>query len=621
MFSKLNVLWHQYAKHHTNSQKFLLSLGSLFVYIIIFLIFYPQQTVSITTFTVLPIALVSWFYGLRIGIIIGMLSFVLNTILLNIVEHSLDSIIDAGIVSNFIVLMIIAIIVGKISDKYHQLERDQAQLIQDHELLTVTIDNIPIEVFAKDKQSRFIFANAPTREKLKATRHEDYRGKSDFDYYDNREIAQHYFDDEQDIIRTGEPLINEEYARTDPNGNIVWGLSNKTPLYDKESNIVGIVGINQNITERKQMEEILRQSEASLLMALEAAEMRTWHWNLLTNQVTAKGVDLPGFVKSDYQITYEEFLESIHPEDRNRLKKAFNNVIENGVVYDVEYRLTSPEGNIIWIASKGDVERDEDQNPIAINGISFDITKQKQADKQRMELTLERERRQLLANFITQASHEFKTPLSIISTSTYLLQNIDDLEKQKSYFEKVNEQVKNITLLIENLTTLSTLDSGVTIPMDAINLNQLINDIFESKQVSGSTQGIDSILDLSDEAIYVRGDVDYLEQAITHIWDNAINHTPANEHITIRSLIVDNTAVVEISDTGHGINSDDILHIFNRFYRADKAGSTRGFGLGLPIAKVIIERLGGQIEAISEVGDGSLFRITLPLIQQTTSAT
>lgn len=623
MLSKINALWLQTAKHNSNSQKLLLSLGTLLLYIILFALFYPQQNISITSFTALPVALIAWFYGLRIGVIIGLLSIGLNTVLLHIVGYSgFGVVVDAGGGSIFIATLVIALTIGKISDEYHKLKRAHAKLTQEHELLTITVDTIPIEIFAKDRESRFIFANAPTRVKLNATRHEDYRGKSDLDYYDNnREIAKYYIEGEQEIIKTGKPILDEEYSRIDPQGNIFWGLSNKIPYFDKDGNIMGIVGINQRITERKEMEETLRQSEASLLMALEAASMRTWHWNLLTNKVTAKGVDLPGFVRTDYQITYEQFLEGIHPDDRTSLKQAFRNVIENGVAYDVEYRLITADGDISWIASKGNVERDSDQSPIAINGVSFDITKQKQADQQRMELALERERIQLLANFITQASHEFKTPLSIISTSTYLLENIEDRERQKSYYIKINEQVKNITLLIENLITLSKLDSGGVIPMETIDLNQLLSDIYKSKQISHIAHSIISILDLSENLIIVSGDVDYLEQALTHIWDNAIHHTPPNEQITIRSVIVDSTAIVEIIDKGNGIHNDDLPHIFNRFYRADKSGSTRGFGLGLPIAKVIIERLDGQIEATSELGKGSCFRITLPLIKRTKSTT
>jgi len=83
MLSKIKLLWIEYTKHNSDLQKPLISLGTLFLYIIIFIIFYPQQNTSIMAFTILPIALIAWFYGLRVGVIMGLLSFGLNTLLLN----------------------------------------------------------------------------------------------------------------------------------------------------------------------------------------------------------------------------------------------------------------------------------------------------------------------------------------------------------------------------------------------------------------------------------------------------------------------------------------------------------------------------------------------------------
>lgn len=609
MWANINRLWIQYLKPQIIQRRFTLSLGSLILYILAFMFFYRYLGVSVTAFSVLPVAVMAWFYGLRAGIIIGLLSLALNTLLLNRVgQIGLGVVFETGGGPSFISYMLITIGIGKVSEI-------QMELAQEHSLLASILDNIPIDVFTKDTNSQFIFANSATRDVIRATSKEDYIGKSDFDFMLHKlDEAQQHFDIEQEVIRTGEPSLDQEFMGSDMDGELAWGMSSKMPYYDSNGNIIGIIGVSRGITKRKKMEDALRQSEASLRRALEAAEMRTWRWDLLQNQVVAKGVGLFGFSRTEYQITYQDFVESVHSEDREMLLQAFNNVINEGMAYDVEYRIISSNNIIHWIASKGDVERNQDGKPIAVNGISYDITEHKQAAEDHLKLQLERERMQLLANFITQASHEFKTPLSIINTSTYMLGKMDTFDKQQQYFQRIDQQVINITTLIENLSTLSKLDSGQVITLETVDLNQILQDIYRSKQFSQQDNNPESRLESSENPLLVYGNVEYLEQAIKHIWGNAIRYTPQDGIITIRSSNVDDNALIEISDTGIGISSDDLSHIFERFYRTDKAGSTRGFGLGLPIAKSTIERLGGHIEVESELGKGSLFRISLPMI-------
>jgi two-component system phosphate regulon sensor histidine kinase PhoR len=117
---------------------------------------------------------------------------------------------------------------------------------------------------------------------------------------------------------------------------------------------------------------------------------------------------------------------------------------------------------------------------------------------------------------------------------------------------------------------------------------------------------------LSEKPLLVRGNPDYLKHAFKRILGNALRYTPADGTVTVRSNDSNGDLLIEIIDTGIGISKDVLPRIFERFYRQDVAGTTRGLGLGLPIAKTIIERHQGRIEVESEEGKGSTFRIILP---------
>jgi signal transduction histidine kinase len=141
----------------------------------------------------------------------------------------------------------------------------------------------------------------------------------------------------------------------------------------------------------------------------------------------------------------------------------------------------------------------------------------------------------------------------------------------------------------------------------------MIRSIDQVLQPAIQQKNLTVTLEYSEQALPVQIDSGYLRESISRIWRNAIRHTPDGGSIMIRSNSTEGMAVFEITDTGVGISEEDLPRIFERFFRTDEAGTTRGFGLGLPIARAIIERHHGRIEVESQVGQGSTFRVFLPL--------
>ncbi len=151
-------------------------------------------------------------------------------------------------------------------------KRAEDAIQEERNLLRTLIDHLPDAVYVKDTQSRFVTANLACALVTGAATPGDLLGKTDHDFYPEA-MAAEYLSDEQELMRSGEPLINKDEPHRGPQGELRTVLTTKVPLKDSRGTVVGLVGITRDITDRKQTEEALRQSEARLRLALEAAEL------------------------------------------------------------------------------------------------------------------------------------------------------------------------------------------------------------------------------------------------------------------------------------------------------------------------------------------------------------
>jgi PAS domain S-box-containing protein len=338
---------------------------------------------------------------------------------------------------------------------------------------------------------------------------------------------------------------------------------------------------------------------------------------IISSLASGRYIDINESFLSTTGYTREEVISSTlfelqvwaNPEERERLVQM---VQEQGAVRNFEAAFKTKSGEVGFLLMSSEII--ELNHKKCLLTVSKNITEHKQAEQQRLELAIERERIQILSNFITEASHEFKTPLSIVNTSAYLLGKTTDPDKKGQQIHQIKDQVKSITKLVDALTLMTKLDSGgQDFVLVEIDLNEILRVVCHGIQSAFQEGNLDCVIELSEKPMLLRGDSGYLKQALQHILDNAVHCTQEGDRITIRSYQRAGHAIIEIIDTGDGISDDDLPHIFERFYRADKAGTTRGFGLGLPIAKAIVELHQGCIELESEAGKGSTFRILIPV--------
>jgi signal transduction histidine kinase len=228
-------------------------------------------------------------------------------------------------------------------------------------------------------------------------------------------------------------------------------------------------------------------------------------------------------------------------------------------------------------------------------------------------LQLEKDRSGLLSEFIQDASHEFRTPLTLIQMSLDGLGRISPEEKQQKYIQRIKQQSDAILKLVDDLIYLARLDNISSLELEPIVLNNLIKAAVGQVEGMIEAKNIQFTLELPDQPLRILGDRVELANALAELIRNACNYSNPDSLLTVTLDRDDLTAVITIRDTGIGMTDEQVSRMFERFYRANEAHTTRGFGLGLPIVSRIIDLHHGEISVASEIGQGTTIMIGLPL--------
>lgn len=391
------------------------------------------------------------------------------------------------------------------------------------------------------------------------------------------------------------------------------------PLHELDGTISGGMLVIHDVTLQNQQEITLRESEEKFRQFAEHSERVFWMFDLKTNRIIYLN---PAFEKiwgiSRLEIADDlaKIMAAVHPEDRHLWAELQQKPGGKGY-QDIQYRIIRPDGTIRLVSSVSFPIGDSNGTVHQLGGIAEDITERQRIEQERFEMIVKQEEMRLLTDFIQNTSHEFRTPLAVINSSLYLARKTDDPLKREQKFIQIENQVKQLTRLIENLHKMSRLDIGQTLMMSLLDMKSLVERVCDLARETAEAKQLKLVVNLESNLPQVRGDEAYITQAIMNILENAILYTPPNGTIQVRMYAHEGILIIDIRDTGIGISPTDLPHIFERFYKVDKARTSgkSGAGLGLSIAHQVIEQHGGRITVESEPGIGTLFRITLPLFQ------
>ncbi|HEX7577126.1 MAG TPA: PAS domain S-box protein, partial [Verrucomicrobiae bacterium] len=260
-------------------------------------------------------------------------------------------------------------------------ERRRAEELLHHEqtLMATLMENIPDGIYFKDTASRFLRVNSAQFRKFGLSDPAQIVGKSDADFFSG-EHARQALADEQEIIRTGWPLLNVEEKETWPDGTVGWVLTTKLPLRDAEGRIIGTCGISRDITERKRADEAVRESERRFQTLANTSPIGIFQTDAQgqTTYVNPRWCQITGL--SATNALGDRWLGAVHPEDRGTLAQGWQTATQAQSTSKTDYRFVHPDGSISWVMGQAVPEKDDAGRVVGYVGTITDITERKRAE-------------------------------------------------------------------------------------------------------------------------------------------------------------------------------------------------------------------------------------------------
>jgi signal transduction histidine kinase len=229
-------------------------------------------------------------------------------------------------------------------------------------------------------------------------------------------------------------------------------------------------------------------------------------------------------------------------------------------------------------------------------GIARDVTERKRREADQLELALQRERVETLKTFISDVSHDLMTPITIVNSALYLLRKSTTPEKTAERLKQIETQVARLEKMISDMLTMARLDRSQRdeFTFEEADLNAFVGHVMQEFQSNAAARH--QTLDFTADSALppLPFDSDKLHRALANLIDNALRYTPEEGYVRLSTGIKDSLAFIEVKDSGIGIAPKDQSRIFERFFRGSAHRPSGSMGLGLPIARTIVRRMGAK---------------------------
>gem|GEM_PF-1293356 len=408
--------------------------------------------------------------------------------------------------------------------------------------------------------------------------------------------------------------FEEELEIITAKGQRIWVKTTGEAVKDEQGNIVKIRGAFQDISEQKEIEAALLESEQRLDYAMTVKNEGIWDWNLATNETyfDDRYYTMAGYQPGDFPQDFTGWAEHVHPEDLPMARQAIEDYLKGKTgKLDIEFRFKKKDGQWMWINGRGKIfGRDEKGKPLRMVGTHTDITERKQAEE---ALKKQARERAAVDTFTYSVSQDLQAPLRRIEGFSEML--LDECpeelsEKARNYLARITAQIGSMKELTNALLQLSKIVSR-EIERETVDLSALIRSHLKLLEHNDPGRRVEAII---APELKTEGDTELLQILLANLLDNAWKYTAGvkEAQIEFSSTEQNGSTVYYLKDNGAGFDMNYAEKLFIPFHKLHREGDYPGIGIGLNLVYRIISRHGGEIWAEGEVGKGACFYFTLP---------
>ena len=378
--------------------------------------------------------------------------------------------------------------------------------------------------------------------------------------------------------------------------------------------------ISFEVRRAAQLSDDLQESEARMAMAAEAAGFGVWMWSIARQEVwgSERWLSLFGFTPEAGAVRFEQVMQRIHPDDRDRVEREVRRTLVESADYAGEYRVVLPDGTQRWVAARGRMHPDRHGRPARMLGAAIDITRRKRA-----ELEIVQQRNELahvgrvstMGQLASALAHELSQPLGAIlrnaeAAELFMQSDPPDLEEVRAILADIRKDDQRAGEIIDHMRALLKRRGLERVPL---NLAEVVEEVVPLVQPDAVNRRVKLEVEVPKDLPPVRGDRVQLQQVLLNLILNgmdAMNELSAEaRRLRVRVRQSDaGTIEVAVADAGRGVPAEKLARLFEPFFTT----KPEGMGLGLPISSTIIEAHGGRIWAQNSPA-GATFFFTVPV--------
>jgi PAS domain S-box-containing protein len=433
-------------------------------------------------------------------------------------------------------------------------------------------------------------------------------------------------------------------------GTSCWVLNSEAPQLTEQGELLGFIGIAQDISERRAMEIAIEEREAQIRSAIEAAQLGIWEWELTTGRVSLAGHSerMLGLAPGSFDGSFEGFIDRVHPEDRPGVNRALTTALTARTDYGHEHRVVWPDGRVRWIMVRGQCHFDPEGRPVRMIGAAMDVTSRRILEQQLVQA----QKLEAIGSLAAGIAHEINTPTQYLGDNLRFLQDsfgqLFTLQKAYRTLIAVMEGRPELQAVVsaERLADAEYLETEIprAITQSLDGLAQVAHIVSAMKEFShpGTREKVPVDLNrlVTNTVAVARNEWKYvaeveldlapdlppvpclpgeIQQTVLNLTVNAahaiadrVGPSGPRGTITIRTAMAQEVVELTVTDTGTGIPLEIQPRIFDPFFTTKAVG--RGTGQGLAIAHdVVVNKHAGWIGFTTEPGRGATFTVRLPL--------